>query len=379
MQQGARHLVLIGRREASPEAREAIRELEAAGARVVVEQVDVARRAELAGLLERVAGGLPPLRGVLHAAGVLDDGVLAHQRWDRFARVLAPKVLGTANLEALTEPLPLDLFVLFSSGASMIGSAGQGNHAAANAYLDAVAHDRRARGRPGISINWGPWAGIGAAASAELGARILARGMGAMSPEQGIHALAAILRGRPVQIGVLPIAWPSLLGQLGAGKEPPLFAELRSEVAGAPATDGGPAPPAETALQTRLGQVPPDHRPGVLLSHVVATVARVLRVGDPDSLDLERPLSELGLDSLMALELRNALSRTAGCPLPATLLFDCPTPSALARALGERLLGESPRASVPAPPVAGAIDECSEAELAALLAQKLDELAGGIR
>jgi acyl transferase domain-containing protein/acyl carrier protein/protein-L-isoaspartate O-methyltransferase len=379
VQQGARHLVLIGRRGASAEAREAIRGLESAGARVLVEQVDVARRLDLAGVLERVAAVLPPVRGVLHAAGVLDDGVLVHQGWDRFARVLAPKVLGTANLEALTEQLPLDFFILFSSGASMIGSAGQGNHAAANAYLDAVAHDRRARGRPGISINWGPWAEIGAAAGAELGVRILARGMGAMSPEQGIYALAAILQARPVQIGVLPIAWPSLLEQFGAGKEPPLLADLRGEGAAAIAPGGTQAPPKETALLTRLGQVPPAQRPGVLLSHVVTTVARVLRVGDPDSLDLERPLPELGLDSLMALELRNALSRTAGCPLPATLLFDCPTPTALARALGERLLGESPTASELAPPVAGLLDECSEEELAALLAQKLDEFGGGAR
>lgn len=203
--------------------------------------------------------------------------------------------------------------------------------------------------------------------------------MGAMSPEQGIYALAAILQARPVQIGVLPIAWPSLLEQFGAGKEPPLLADLRSEGAAAIAPGGTQAPPKETALLTRLGQVPPAQRPGVLLSHVVTTVARVLRVGDPDSLDLERPLPELGLDSLMALELRNALSRTAGCPLPATLLFDCPTPTALARALGERLLGESPAASELAPPVAGLLDECSEEELAALLAQKLDEFGGGAR
>ena len=380
VEQGARHLVLLGRRAPTAGALESIGELEAAGARVLVERCDVARRDDLARVLDRVAAELPPLRGVIHAAGVLDDGVLTQQRWKRFAAVLGPKVLGAANLEALTAALDLDLFVLFSSGASMLGSAGQSNHAAANAFLDALAHDRRARGASAISINWGPWRDIGAAASAELGVRMVSHGMGVMAPSEGILALDAILRRKPVQVGVLPVDWPVFIGQHGVGKEPPLLAGFRREalVAHDHGDRAGSRKP-EPELRAQLANAAPGQRRGVLVTHVVERVARVLRMVDAELLDLDQPLVELGIDSLMALELRNTLVRTTGCPLPATLLFDCPTPRAIARLLADKLLecAESPVADCAAEPrTLAAIDECSEEELALMLSQKLDALNG---
>jgi polyketide synthase 12/myxalamid-type polyketide synthase MxaB len=380
VEQGARHLVLLGRRAPTAGALECIGELEAAGARVLVERCDVARRDDLARVLDRVAAELPPLRGVIHAAGVLDDGVLTQQRWRRFAAVLGPKVLGAANLEALTAALDLDLFVLFSSGASMLGSAGQSNHAAANAFLDALAHDRRARGASAVSINWGPWRDIGAAASAELGVRMVSHGMGMMSPSEGILALDAILRRRPVQVGVLPVDWPVFIGQHGVGKEPPLLAGLRREALVARDHAGHAGPETrEPELRARLANAAPGQRRGVLVNYVVERVARVLRMIDAERLDLDQPLVELGIDSLMALELRNTLVRTTGCPLPATLLFDCPTPRAIARLLADKLLecAESPVADCAAEArTLAAIDECSEEELALMLSQKLDALNG---
>jgi acyl transferase domain-containing protein/acyl carrier protein len=379
VEQGARHLVLVGRRAPSPVALEAIAELERRGARVTVEQADVARRQDVERVLARAAAELPPLCGVFHAAGVLDDGVLTQQRWERFATVLAPKVLGAINLATLTDGLDLDLFVLFSSGASMLGSAGQGNHAAANAFLDALAHDRRARGAPAVSINWGPWAEIGAAASAELGVRMVSHGMGLMSPDEGIQALDAILRRSPVQIGVLPIDWSIFLGQFGVGKEPPVLAAFRREGVGR----GEHASPSEQEpeLRARLADTIPSQREGLLVTHVVDRVARVLRLADAEAIDLDQPLVELGIDSLMALELRNTLARAAGCPLPATLLFDCPTPRALTRLLADKLLGATDTAAGDRradPQSLPPIDECSEEELALLLSQKLDTLNGGL-
>ena len=382
VEQGARHLVLLGRRPPMADALEAIGELEAEGARVLVELCDVARRDDVARVLERVAAELPPLRGVVHAAGVLDDGVLIQQQWKRFAAVLRPKAMGAANLDALTAALDLDLFVLFSSGASMLGSAGQSNHAAANAFLDALAHDRRARGASAISINWGPWREIGAAANADLGVRMVSHGMGLMTPREGVLALHTIVRRAPVQVGVLPIDWPVFIGQFGVGKEPALLAGFRREALVARDHNGHASPRTlEPELRARLAEAAPSQRRGLLVTDVVDNIARILRLADAEVIDLDQPLIELGIDSLMALELRNTLVRTSGCPLPATLLFDCPTPRAIARLLADKLLdfAESPVADHEAEPrTLATIEECSEEELSLMLSQKLDVLSGGL-
>ncbi|MGE3806859.1 MAG: SDR family NAD(P)-dependent oxidoreductase, partial [Gemmataceae bacterium] len=161
IERGARHLVLLGRNPPSESAHEVIAGLEHAGAEVLVLQADVSVAADVAAALEQIARRLPPLHGVIHAAGVLDDGVLLNQTSERFARVLAAKVEGAWNLHRLTMDLPLDFFVLYSSMAALLGPAGQGNHAAANAFLDALAHHRRARGLPAQSINWGAWGEVG--------------------------------------------------------------------------------------------------------------------------------------------------------------------------------------------------------------------------
>ena len=154
---GARNVVLLGRSDPGVEAGAVIAELEQGGARVLVARADVTHESELVRALKELQSELPPVCGVIHAAGMLDDGILMNQSWERFAPVLAPKVQGAWNLHRLTRDLPLDFFVLFSSAASLLGSPGQGNYAAANAFLDALAHHRRGLGLPALSINWGPW------------------------------------------------------------------------------------------------------------------------------------------------------------------------------------------------------------------------------
>ena len=161
--QGARHLLLLGRRNANDEQRRLLQAFEARGAQIAVRSVDVGDADILAQTFQEVRDGMPPLSGVFHAAGVLDDATLLQQTWDRFARVVAPKALGAWNLHRLTEHLPLDFFVLFSSAAGTIGSPGQSNYALANSFLDGLAEYRRQRGLPALSIAWGAWQDVGMA------------------------------------------------------------------------------------------------------------------------------------------------------------------------------------------------------------------------
>lgn len=238
--QGAGHLILVGRSGASRAAHPAaVAALEARGTRVTVARADVADRAELAQLLRAVAESGLPLRGVIHAAGVLDDGLLAQQTPARLRAVMAPKVLGALHLDALTRDAPLDFFVMYASAAGLLGSPGQGNYAAANAFLDALAHHLRRCGRPALSIDWGAFAEVGmAAAQQRRGAQLTSRGLRGLTPAEGLTALAQLLGERRTQVAVVPL--PS-----GVRQSPPwmMHAASRrlSRLAASRRPDGRPA------------------------------------------------------------------------------------------------------------------------------------------
>lgn len=381
VKQGARHLVLVGRRGADRAAQESIDELERQGAEVVVARADVARHAEISALLREIDETLPPLRGVFHAAGVVADSLLQHQDWERFVAVMAPKMSGAWSLHLLTAQRALDFFVLFSSGAAILGSPGQSNYAAANAFLDALAHVRRAQGRQALSINWGPWAGVGmTAALGEAGERRLAvRGLGSMTPDQGLRALELALRQDTAQIAVLPIDWPVYQEHVTAGKDTPLWAAL---IRRSP-RPGSTAASRDEAMVRGLADAPPSKRRSLLLAHIREQAGRVLGLDSSYQADPRRPLQELGLDSLMAVELRNGLTASLGCVLPTTLLFDYPTMDALAgRLLHDLGLDQIPEQ--PAPPgdieqqaqATPALDQLSDEEAEALLVAELNDGKG---
>nr|AQW44890.1 polyketide synthase [Corallococcus coralloides] len=331
VEQGARHLVLLGRgTQLKPAQQDAVSAMEAAGARVTVAGADVADRAQLARVFADIAAGALPLRGVIHAAGVLDDGVLSQQTEERFLRVMGPKVLGAWNLHELTRELPLDFFVLYSSAASLFGAPGQGNYAAANAFMDALAHQRRARGLPGLSINWGAFSEVGlAAAQDNRGARLAQRGAGSLTPAEGNAILGRLLDGDAAGIGVMPLdlrRWTELSPH---ARSSPWWSELIPTGAG---TDAGAR---DEALLEFLRKATPEEGRGRIEQLVREQMARVLRL-DSSRIDREAPLQSFGLDSLMGLELRNRLEAALGVPLPASLMWKHPTLTAL----GEHLYGE---------------------------------------
>src|SRR4029079_9409852 len=195
------------------------------GRKIVVVRGDVAYADSLAGALAEVSPEGPPLRGVIHAAGVLADGIMTEMTLEQLDRAMTPKVQGAWNLHVATQGAPLDFFVLFSSVASVLGSPGQANYAAGNAYLDALAHARRAQGLPATAINWGPWAGSGMAAEAGRDTSVKSRGIGLIEPELGLDLLGRLLKSGAAQVAVMDAGWRDMLRMLGS-RRPSLLADI---------------------------------------------------------------------------------------------------------------------------------------------------------
>jgi acyl carrier protein len=328
-EQGARHLVLMGRGPASKSAQKTLDALRAEGTEVVVARGDVARVDQLAAVLESINASMPPLRGVVHAAGTLDDGILARLDERRLREVMAPKVEGAWNLHALTLDTALDFFVLFSSAASLLGSPGQAHYAAANAFLDALAWHRRAEGRPALSINWGPWAEVGLATRPEQRRHLAQHGIEAMPAADGVRTLSHLLPRSATQVAVLRVDWARRRSELRPGLNPPLITDLLQAPVG--------QPPAGDALR-RAG---PQERQRLLQSYLRDQVAGKLGL-TPSRLDIQLPLNQLGVDSLIAVELRAQIERELGIVVPVVQLLDGPSVSGLADWLGDRLSSAAP-------------------------------------
>nr|ALD82522.1 polyketide synthase [Nannocystis sp. MB1016] len=337
VERGARHLVLIGRAGVtSAEQREAVAALELRGAQVTVARADIAVREQVARVLAEVTA---PLAGVVHAAGVLDDGLLLQQDRRRLRAVMAPKIDGALHLDALTRGLPLDLFVLFGSAAGLLGAPGQGNYAAANVFLAALAHRRRADGLAGLCVDWGAFAEVGlAAASADRGERLAARGLRSLSPAEGLAALGRLLDAGVTQAAVVPFDLRQWAEFFPAAATSAMLSRLLTGPASARSGDG-------EALRARLMGAGAQARVVLLLERLREEAARVLRL-PVDELAVETPLTALGMDSLMGLELRNRIEAALGLRIPATLLWIYPTVTALAEHLAGLLAGPEPTTKV---------------------------------
>jgi NADPH:quinone reductase-like Zn-dependent oxidoreductase/acyl carrier protein len=334
VERGAKHLVLVGRSHPSDSAQRQLKELEAAGADVIVKQADVSEYESMAQVLAYIKQSLPPLAGVIHSVGVLEDGVLQQQSWPRFAKVMNPKVQGAWNLHQLTKNQPLDFFVLFSSVASLLGSPAQGNHSAANAFLDGLAYYRQAIGLPGLSINWGPISQVGEAAERGADVRVQQKGIGAIAPPQFLEALELLMRGSAAEVGVVPIDWSVWLE---GASQLPFWADWRESTQTSSASQ-------PEFLQQLQAAVPSEQRE-MLVVYVRRQVAQVLRISDSHSISLDAGFFDLGMDSLTSVELRNCLQTSLGCSIPSTVAFDYPTVGALVDYLTQQLLKVEAEAS----------------------------------
>ncbi|CAM4397408.1 Beta-ketoacyl-acyl-carrier-protein synthase I [Mycobacterium basiliense] len=331
---GVRHVVLASRRGDQAEgAAELAAELSEAGANVAVLACDVADRDAVEAMLAQLSREYPPVRGLIHAAGVLDDAVITSLTPDRVDTVLRAKVDAAWNLHEATLDLDLSMFMLCSSIAATVGSPGQGNYSAANAFLDGLAAHRQAAGLAGLSVAWGLWEQPGGMA-AHLSSRDLARmsrsGLAPMNPEQALELLDATLAiNHPLMVATR-LDRGALDARAQGGGLPPLFSGLARRPRRRQIEDTGDAAQSKSALAERLHGLASDERRDLLVGLVCLQAAAVLGRPSPEDIDSEAGFQDLGFDSLTAVELRNRLKTATGLTLPPTLIFDHPTPAAVA-------------------------------------------------
>ena len=332
IEKGAKHLILTWHHNFSESAKAAIAQFQKTGAVIQTVQLDVADGGAIASLFN--LADMPPIRGILHAAGSLNDGALAKLDWQRFQQVMAPKMNGAWNLHVATQHLPLDFFVCFSSAATLLGSPGQGNYAAANAFLDALMQERQRSGLPGLSVNWGAWS-VGMAE--QMGQERLAeRGIGAIAPAQGFQILEDLLDESPSprsrvslrnptssphpvnQMAILPIDW-AVFGTQIAGRSLPFLNEVLEKT---------------RAIAKTSVSIPAD-----LTHHIQSQVAKILGFATAAKVDLHQDFYDMGMDSLMAVELSNYIRTLLGSSVPLDLAFDYPTVAALVEYLTQQGYG----------------------------------------
>ena len=329
VEQGARHLALVGRSAPGEAALAAIRAMEEAGAAVRVIRGDVARPADVERIVGEIRDRLPPLRGVVHAAVVVADRTLLELREEHLLATMGPKILGAWNLHTATRGLPLDFFMMYSSMASLLGLPGMAAYAAGNAFLDALAHARAAEGLPATSIQWGLFADLGVATQDNRGLRLSARGIESFTPREGTELFGRLLERPFVAVGLFRLSLRRWLESTPQASGMRFLSELPREHADQ--EDEG-----ATRFHQALVKAPTTDRAALLEAHVLEQLGRVLRLA-PARIDPRAPFARLGLDSLMSLEARNRLEKSLGLRLETTLFFTFPQTTSLVHHLLARM------------------------------------------
>ncbi|MDY7007683.1 MAG: type I polyketide synthase [Cyanobacteriota bacterium] len=368
--QGAKYLVLTGRNGPSETASQTIEKLEKTGCNISILLGDISSEQDVNHIFDQIQESLPPLKGVVHAAGVLDDGVIQQMNWERFTKVMAPKLEGSWHLHKLTQNMPLDFFVCFSSIASLIGSPGQGNYAAANSFMDAIVHYRRGMGLSGLSINWGPWGEIGMAArlAGQNQNQIQAMGLNFINPNEGMQALRGLLLNPEAQVGVLPVNWFEFFRQSPKMKVPFLEEFISREK----------VKTQKAAFIEQLEATPVGKRKDLLIAEIRSLIASFLHIKDKQQIQPRQSFFDLGLDSLMAIEFKNILESSLEISVSSTLLFDYATLESLVDYLMNEALSlefedsnENSELENNVDRFDEGLEDLSEAEIAELLAKEI--------
>jgi len=363
---GAKHLVLSSRSgAATAEAQAFVDKLQARGTQVLVRQADAGSPADVRGMLDDISSAAPPLKGVFHLAMVIDDAPIAALTHERMASVLTPKARGAWLLHQATLGLPLDCFVMFSSVSSIFGNPAQANYAAANAFLDALAHHRRALGLPALAINWGALGGDGYVARNERVAEFLARqGTMALAPDEVVVLLESFLNADATQAMAIRVDWSKWRQAFRSSQDSPLLEQVFAAGAEGPETSG-----TKGNWRVKIDAAAPNERLDVIGQALREVVGSVLRV-KAETLHAEQPLIDLGLDSLMAVEIENSIESAIGVALPPASLMRARTIGQIASLIAEHLGG----GSASAPLVTAAPESADKVDLDALSDEQIARL-----
>lgn len=365
---GARHLALLGRRGETPESKPVLDALREAGVEVRALRADVSRADDVRAVLAEIDASMPPLKGVIHSAVVLDDGVLQQFDWSRFETVFAPKIDGVWNLQTLLSGRKLDFFSLFSSAASVFGNPGQGNYSAANAFLDSLAHYRRGRGEPAVNINWGPWAEIGlAAAQANRGERLALEGLEGIPPQSGVETFIWLMALDLSGALIMPIDWPTWVQHRPEILTDPLLGDLARHYADPAAIDEH-----TRLIETLRSAAGQEERQELVAQFLRGQISKVLKLPE-DRVDRRTGLNRLGLDSLMAIEFKNRIESILPVTISVVRLLEGPNLGELSEWIEEQLSGGVTSPEVGAEPtsdgVASQVDQMTDKEVADALAE----------
>ena len=371
---GARHLLLSSRSGAStPEAEAFVKSLHDRGVTVQTVKADVSSPNDVERLFREIKGNAHPLRGVFHLSMVIDDAPLTSLNRDRLATVIGPKALGAWLLHQATREMGLDCFVLFSSVSSIFGNPAQGNYAAANAFLDSLAHHRRALGLPALTINWGVLGGEGYVARNERVGEFLAKqGISELSPGEVVMIVESLLRAGTPQVAAIRVDWSKWKTFFRGMQGNPLFERIFAAV------EGQETAGATSDWRNRIESAAPDEKEAVIAQAVREIVGSVLRV-KADTLRDDQPLTDLGLDSLMGVEIENSLETAIGVALPPTSLMRARTIGQIASLIAGHVGGATPSATPPAAPqIPAAVPDSTtvEVDLDALSNEQIDRLLG---
>lgn len=376
VEKGVRHLVLLGRSAAlAPDAQETVERMRRAGADVRTAAADVTDPAAMERVVRGIEAGPYPLRGVIHAANVYDDAYLDQMSAEGFRRVYDPKALGAWNLHRLTRAVPLDFFVLFSSISAIVGNPGQGNYVAGNGFLSGLSQIRQQQGLPALAVNWGAIADVGyLARNQAVEAQLKETGIFPLDPHAALELLGELISRNVAEITVAKVAWKSWLATAQSGKSP-RFSAVYSE------TEQQSPQDQESPLLEALQSAPLKKRREIMEGQLLLQVAGILGMGKSRLPGVRQGFTDLGMDSMLSVELRNRLQKSYQCTLPATLLFLYPTVEKLAEyflaeALADRLpQADEDRASEITPPDAAVAsaqhEEKSIDDIAAMLERKL--------